>query len=149
MWTMARKMNRGAKKWKLWVRRNVVDAMGNVGDGPASNADNFAACYDELFTNDVATDGKAEALHSEMRQAQTDRAWLAPSRAEMRTAVGSLRDTAPGLSGVPSLVWKALLQNEETEGAMLEVMGWCWKEKKVPDNWSLFYLMPIGESWAN
>jgi hypothetical protein len=108
--------------------------MGNMRDGPASNADNFAACYGKLFTNDVATDGKVEALCSEMWQVQTDRVWLAPSREEMRTAVGSLRDTAPGLSGVPSLVWKALLQNEETEGAMLEVMRWCWKEKKVPEN---------------
>ena len=139
-WTMAKKLNRGAKKWKQWVRQNVVDEHGQLGDGPATNADNFAACYETLFTNDVAEDGKADALHDEMEDVPTDRSWRGPSREEMRTAIGELRDTAPGVSGVPSLVWKALLLNEDAEQAMLEVMQWCWREKSVPESWSIFYM---------
>jgi hypothetical protein len=48
-WTMAKKLNRGAKKWKQWARQNIVDEKGQLGDGPASNADNFAAHYETLF----------------------------------------------------------------------------------------------------
>ena len=97
-WTMARKLNRGAKKWKLWVRQNIVDVNGVLGDGPAANADNFASCYDTLFTNEVAQDGKTDALYDEMQDAPSGRSWRSPNLTELRTAVGELRSTAPGLS---------------------------------------------------
>ena len=96
-----------------------------------------------FFTNDVAEDGKADALHGEMEDVPNDRSWRGPSRGEMRTAIGELRDTAPGVSGVPSLVWKALLLNEDTEQAMLEVVQWCWREKSVPESWSIFYMTAL------
>jgi hypothetical protein len=41
---------------------------------------------------------------------------------------------------VPSSVWKALLKNAQTEQAMLDVVQWCWREKKVPPSWSVFYM---------
>jgi hypothetical protein len=125
------------------MRQNVLDEQGQLGDGPASNADSFAACYETLFTNDVAEDGKADALCDEMEDVPVDRSWRGPSRGEMRTAIGELRDTAPGVSGVPFLVWKALLMNEDAEQAMLEVMQWFWREKKVPESWSAFYVTAL------
>jgi hypothetical protein len=140
---MAKKLNRGAKKWKQWVRQDGVDERGQIGDGPAANADNFAAHHETLFTDDVAEDGKADALCDEMEDVPTDRSWRGPSREEMRTAIGELRDTAPGVSGVPSLVWKSLLLNEDTEQATLEVVQWCWREKSAPESWSIFYVTAL------
>jgi hypothetical protein len=145
LWTMASKLKRGAKKWKPWVRRNIVDAAGMQATGPEGNAENFAAFYTELFTNNVQTHGPSNALtlHDQMVQLHTDRVWLPPTMGEMRQAVKSLRTTAPGMSGTSAAVWKALCGDEDLEKVMLAVMVQCWVEKGVPKEWRQFYMITL------
>jgi hypothetical protein len=143
IWTMARKPQRGAKKWKLWMRRNIVDSNGAMADSPEGNADNFAACYNELFAKKVVDRTKADALCGEMRKIQTDRVWLPPTAKESRSAVQALKTTAPGTSGVPSAAWKTLIDTPELEMVSLEVMRKCWKDKRVPENWNSFYMIVL------
>jgi hypothetical protein len=66
MWKLATKLKRGAKKWKPWLRRNIVDANGVLASDPEGNAENFGAYYDALFTNDVLPNGPAQALCAQM-----------------------------------------------------------------------------------
>ena len=137
LWTMAKKLKRGAKKWKPWLRRNIVDAAGIPATDPAGNAANFAEFYNDLFTNDVAPNGPTTALFSQMQQVATDRVWLSPTMTEMRKAVKSLRATAP------ASVWQAMCGSEDLEKAMLDVMIRCWVDKEVPADWRKFYMITL------
>jgi hypothetical protein len=145
-------MHARSKKWcqldRTFMREEDGDKVHKgINAEMVVDSDHFSvrlrARCERLLTNDVAEDGKADALCDEMEDVPNDRSWRGPSRGEMRTAIGELRDTAPGVSGVPSLVWKALLLNEDTEQATLEVMQWCWREKSVPESWSIFYMTAL------
>jgi hypothetical protein len=138
-------LKRGAKKWKPWLRRNIVDEAGIPATDPAGNAANFAAFYNDLFTNDVTPNGPATTLHSQMQQVATERVpvWLPPTMTEMQKAVKSLRATAPGMSGTPASVWQAMCGNADLEKAMLKVMIRCWVDKKVPADWTKFYIIAL------
>jgi hypothetical protein len=143
IWTMATKLKRGAKKWKPWLRRNIVDEAGIPAKDPAGNAANYAAFYTDLFTNDVTPNGPATTLCSQMQQAVTDRVWLPPTMAEMRKAAKFLCATAPGMSGMPAPAWQAMCGNADLEKAMLEVMIRCWVDKKVPTDWTKFCMITL------
>jgi hypothetical protein len=142
-WRLATKLKRGAKKWKPWLRWNVVDANGALASDPEGNAEIFGACYDTLFANDVRPDGPAKALCAQMQERANDRTWLAPTMKELRAAVAELKATAPGLSGITSAVWKALVGNPEMEQVMLDAMVTRWNEKEVPENWTKFYMTTL------
>ena len=126
MWKLATKLKRGAKKWKPWLRRNIVDANGTLASDPEGNAEDFGACYDTLFTNDVHPGGPAKALCAQMQERDNnDRILLASTMKELRAAVAELKSTAPGLSRITSAAWKALIGNPEMEHVLLDIMVTC------------------------
>jgi hypothetical protein len=114
-----------------------------MAESPEGNADNFAACYAELFANKVVNRTKADSLCGKMRKIQTDRVWLPPTAKKLRAAVKAPKTTAPGMSGVPSAVWKTLIDTPELEMVLLEVMRKCWRDKRVPENWITFYMIVL------
>jgi hypothetical protein len=59
---------------------------------------------------------------------------------EMTRAISELKNTAPGMTGIPSKVWKALAKDENVKSAMLAVLQNCWREEKVPLSWLEFYV---------
>ena len=59
---------------------------------------------------------------------------------EMTRAIAELKHAAPGMTGVPSKVWKTLAKDENMKSAMLAVLQNCWREEKVPLSWLEFYM---------
>ena len=139
MWTTVRKLQRGAAKWKQWKFRNIQNADGVEGTSPSENATNFADFYTHLFGNDGNNDRSAQ-WYRDMPRTPTDREWREPQMWEMTRAITELKNTAPGMSGVPSKVWKTLASNVEMKNAMLAVLRNCWREEKVPRSWLEFYM---------
>jgi hypothetical protein len=135
IWAMVTKLKRGADKWKLWNLKNTQDAQGKISSSPAENADNFANFYNNLYDNDGCDGGEADACYDKMKQRLTDREWRSPQMWELTKAVNDLKRTAPGLSGIPAVVWKAMIKNDKLKEIMLEIMKDCWKSEAVPENW--------------
>ena len=139
MWSTVGKLQRGTAKWKQWKYRNIRNADGVEGTSPAENATNFADFYSHLFGNDGTNDQSAQWYKS-MPRTPTDREWREPQMWEMIKAIKELKNTAPGMTGVPSKVWKTLASNVEMRNAMLVVLRNCWREEKVPPGWLDFYM---------
>jgi len=139
IWSTVRKLQRGTAKWKQWKYRNIRNADGVEGASPADNATNFADFYSHLFGNDGTNDQSAQ-WYKAMPRTPTDREWREPQMWEMSKAIKELKNTAPGMTGIPSKVWKTLASNEEMRNAMLVVLRNCWREEKVPLGWLDFYM---------
>ena len=155
MWKMAQKLQRGCNKWKKWDRKNIQNKDGILGTTPEENAERFQEYYTELFENKVEESSPAYTEYEEMPSVSTDRQWMPPTKHEMVRAIKELKDTAPGISGIQSCVWKAILAEEGNieirpiegvqagEGMMEALLGMirkCWNEAKVPDEWNKYHM---------
>ena len=58
-----------------------------------------------------------------------------PTDSEIRRALAKLRDTAPGESGLPASVWKALGATEETFALVRQMAMHFWETEEVPTEW--------------
>ena len=139
IWTTVTKLRRGASKWKSWQRSNIRNANGVEGKSPSENATNFSDFYLKLFANGGEKE-QATEWYSKMPRTPQDRDWLQPQMWEMEAAIQELKNTAPGLSGLPSTVWKTLVRNQEMKNAMLVVLTKCWEEETIPQSWVDFYM---------
>ena len=78
--------------------------------------------------------GRADAWHAEMIEMETDREWGAPKLHELIRAVRDLKNTAPGMSGVPAVMWKAIIRDDRLQTVLLEIMEKCWETEKFQAN---------------
>jgi len=140
IWGTVAKLRRGADKWKGSNIKNVRNKDGILGKSPADNADNFQHFYEELYANDGVEGGKADAWFNQMPQRTIDREWRAPQRFELLRAVRELKTTAPGLTGVPAIMWKAIVKDEQLQEVMLNIMAECWETGTVPEEWLVYYM---------
>lgn len=140
MWALGKKLQRGVDKWRAWGGKNVRDSKGVLGTSPKENVKNFKDFYEDLFSNEVTDSRAADAWYEEMAPYPQDREWRAPILPELRRAVAELKRTAPGLSGIPSAMWKILYGNEECRECLLKIMVECWSSGTVPDDWTSYYL---------
>lgn len=131
---------RGADKWRQWNYTNIQNTLGEIGTSPSDNADNFAAFYNTLYDNDGVEGGKADEWYEKMPDTPTDREWREPQAFELVRAIRELKTTAPGLSGVPAVMWKAFLEDETLKGVMLDIMRECWNTETVPKDWLKYYM---------
>ena len=140
MWAAVKKLKRGADKWRPWNVQNIQDENGKISTTPEENADNFQQCYNNLYDNDGEEGGAADCWYDEMEQGENERDWRAPQMFELDRAVRELKNTAPGLSGITAMMWKALITNSALREIMLETMVECWNEEKVPKEWLQCYM---------
>jgi hypothetical protein len=139
-WGTVTKLRRGTDKWKGMNVKNVRDVDGALGKTPADNADNFQHFYEKLRANDGIEGGKADAWFDQMPQHATDREWRAPQRSELLRAARELKTTAPGLTGVPTTMWKAIVKDEQLQEVVLSMMSECWETGTVPGEWLVCYV---------
>ena len=141
IWTTVRKLKLGASKWKPWQYQNIRNAEGIQASTPSQNADNFAAFYHDLFDNSgEAREEASSKWYEQMPVNSQDRSWLPPQMWELETAIRDTKNTAPGMSGIPASVWKALSKDVTMKKAMLAVLQKCWEEELVPPSWKEFYM---------
>ena len=140
IWAFVTKLKRGADKWRGWNVKNVRSVDGELGQSPIDNANNFQTFYDTLYDNDIAEGGKADKWYEAMPQISTDREWRSPQVHELLRAVKELKTTAPGLTGVPAIMWKAMVKDARLQEVMLEIMRDCWDTGTVPTEWLVYYM---------
>jgi hypothetical protein len=70
----------------------------------------------------------------------TDREWRSPQVHELLRAVKELKNTAPGLTGAPAIMWKAMVKDARLQEVMLEIMRGCWDTGTVPTEWLVHYM---------
>ena len=58
-----------------------------------------------------------------------------PTEQEIRHCVGKLHDTAPGASGLPAIVWKALISTSEGYHLVESMVLHYWVTAEVPATW--------------
>ena len=75
-----------------------------------------------------------------MPQISNDREWRTPQAHELIRAVRELKNTAPGLTGVPAVMWKAMVADERLQDVMLKIMRDCWDTGTVPSEWLVYYM---------
>ena len=56
-----------------------------------------------------------------------------------------MNDAAPGLSGQPTCLWKALLKNESIVHALLQIMQTVWRTKSTPEDWRKMYMVILAK----
>jgi hypothetical protein len=143
IWSFVSKLKRGVDKWKPWNFKNIIDSSGNLGKTPSDNADNFCQFYNDLYANEGKVNGPAETWYKQMCTRKTDREWREPQLHEMLVAIAELKHTAPGLSGVPASLWKAMATNEKMRDVMLDIMQQCWHQESVPGSWLQYYMIVL------
>jgi hypothetical protein len=116
-----------------------------MGTSPSTNATNFRDFYNDLYTNEASSTrmDKSSEWYNKMDKVATDREWRPPTKPEMMRAINDLRNTAPGLSGIPAPVWKAIADDATLNAVVLKIMRKCWDEEKVPDDWVRFYMIVL------
>ena len=102
--------------------------------------DTFQAFYNNLYNNPGTVGGKADDWHDQMPEIATDRGWGAPKLHELLRAVRDLKNAAPGMSGVPAIMWRAILRDKRLQTVVLNIMEECWRTETVPSEW-LVYLV--------
>ena len=142
VWDFVRKCKRGTKKWKPWNFTNIQDSNGVLGSGPQQNATNFQVYYNDLFSNEATQmrPDNSQMWFDQMHQYESDMEWGAPSEAELLRAAREIKNTAPGLSGVPAMVWQSITDDSRLRMIMLQVMKDCWEKEEVPKDWRIFYM---------
>jgi hypothetical protein len=78
-----------------------------------------------------------------MRQFPTDREWGPPTEVEVLRAVSENKITAPGLTGIPTMVWKTIAEAPYRRSVIMRVMERCWVSETVPKSWTRFYMTII------
>jgi hypothetical protein len=143
-WAFVTKPKRGADKWKGWNVKNVRSVDGELGQSPSDNANNFQKFYSELYNNDGTVGGKADEWHDVMPQTSNVREWRTPQVHELLRAVRELKNAAPGLTGAPATMWKAMITDKRLQEIMLTMMRGCWDAGTVPSEW-LVHCMTVLE----
>ena len=138
IWQLARKIRKGLDKWYSSDERNIRGLNGTVSLTAEENVDNFRLQFENLFINDVDRD-RGDQHYKKMTRRKTDRKWLPPTRHELEKSLRKLKDVAPGLSGIPSVVWKSFLSNETLLQTLLSIMKKCWIDSEVPETWTKLF----------
>ena len=72
--------------------------------------------------NDAEGNDRADKWYNKMDKKTNDRDWREPTEFELMFAVKHLKKTDPGTSGVPAVVWKALIGDKQFRLMVLKFM---------------------------
>ena len=144
IWKLAEKMKRGVNKWKGYEFQNIRNQEGVLATTPAENADNFRDFFNDLFDNPHTNSPEARAHFKRMEKREVKRSWREPQLWEVKKVVkDKMNKAAPGLSGKPACLWKALLADESIMLILLKVTQQAWKTKETPSDWRQMYMMVL------
>ena len=99
---------------------------------PAENAEVFRAHFQKLYGR--SPDYDPTVVDMIQQQAIIEGCDHSPTDEEIRTAVGKLRFSGPGDSGLCAQSWKCLLKSEETFEALTEISSRFGRPKLYQQN---------------
>ena len=110
-------------------------ANGQLASTPEENAGVFAAHFEKLYGRAPTFDASIPELLRQRDVAQDlDHP---PTAKETRQALGRLRDSGPGDSGLPARFWKALGSTSESFGMVHRLMLAFWDSEEMPIEWEM------------
>ena len=119
------------------VRRPAPPAMqkadGSKASTPEENASVFAEHFGKLYGRSPQVDTSVLDLLSQRPTAVGLDG--PPSDIEIRCALGKLRNSAPGDSGLTAPLWKALGDDETTFTALRQLILSIWDSEEMPTEW--------------
>ena len=110
-------------------------ADGSTAETPEENAEVFAASFEKLYGCAPSVDSSVlDALPQRPEMTDLDHV---PTDKEIRRALGKLHHTAPGESGLPAAIWKALGETAESFALVRQIVITFWTSEELPDELEL------------
>ena len=107
---------------------------GSLCETPEENSEVFRTHFEVLYSSIPNTD---ESLLDHVKPISIPANDALPPEDEIRKATQSLHNTAPGNSGLPAQLWKALLQSEETFSVFCEIVMHFWLSECTSEDWNI------------
>ena len=121
----------GAKRRSAPAKMRLPD--GTLASSPEENASVFAAHFEKLYGRTASFDASVpELLRQRPVAAGLDHA---PTDREIQRALGKLRDTGPGDSGLVARLWKSLGSTDESFDLVRSIVHAFWESEEMPIEW--------------
>jgi hypothetical protein len=112
---------------------NMQKPDGTKASSPEENAAVFADHFESLYGRAPSVDASVLEL---LRQRPTAVGLDGPpTDKEIKTAVGKLRVSAPGDSGLTAPLWKALMATDEMFALLRQLVLSVWEKEEMPSEW--------------
>ena len=108
-------------------------ADGSLATSPEEKATVFADHFEGLYQHPPSFDPAVIELVRQ-RDVMPGLDGL-PTDAEINSAMGQLRNTAPGPSGLPAALWKALAATAEGYALVRQIVHAFWESETAPEEW--------------
>ena len=118
-WDTVSLLKKGMSKVKPANERMMKKEDGTTCATPEENAGVFRRHFEALYKREPSFD--AEALDLLEQRAEAGRGDM-PSEEEIDKAIGKLKNTKPGISGLSSELLKALLAEEESAALLRKIV---------------------------
>jgi hypothetical protein len=132
-WDNAKLLRNGLAPLKRAAPAKMRKADGTYAETPEENAAVHAEHYAKLYGRKPSVD--ASVLDALPQRALVTGLDHVPTNAEIRRALGKLHDTAPGDSGLPAAVWKALGSTSESFALVTQMVVAFWESEEMPTEW--------------
>ena len=132
-WGNVKQLRAGLAPPRRSAPAKMKKADGSLADTPDENATVFADSFEKLYGRTPAVDlSVLDALPQLAAMIGLDHD---PLDGEIRSALRKLHDTAPGDSGLPAAVWKALGETGESFALVKQIVHAFWSSEEMPTEW--------------
>ena len=132
-WDALKRLKAGLSKTRKAPPKRMRKADGSLASSPEENAAVFAAHFSKLYGREEEFDWSVlDEIPQLDEMAGLDRP---PSDLEICKTIGHLRNTAPGISGLKAVAYKALLADESAAAEIKAVVMEFWEEETMPEEW--------------
>ena len=125
-------MKKGLSKTKPSGEKMMMKADGSKCTSTEENAEVFRVHFQKLFDREPEYRSNFDVLPQMNIALEFD---IPPDDDEIRDACRSLKDKAPGESGLLPQLWKALLTDESTFGILKALVLDFWRSELPPQQW--------------
>ena len=132
-WDSVNQLKAGLCKTKTSNERSMKKPDGTFCKNPEENATVFQEHFKSLYGRQPSFD--ASVLDLLDRKEEVLDLDHPPDDEEIIKATRRLKEKAPGDSGIPPLIWKSLIENEETFQLLKDVILEFWHSEKPPSEW--------------
>lgn len=131
-WDTVSLLKKGLSKVKPANERMMKKEDGTMCATPEENAGVFRRHFEALYKREPNFD--AEVLDSLEQRVETGSGDM-PSEEEIDKAIGKLKKTTPGISGLSSELFKALLAEKESAALLRKTVTDFWETEIPPEEW--------------
>ena len=132
-WDNVKKLRAGLAPARRAASAKLQKPDGTRAATAEENARVFEASFEKLYGRTPTFDASVlEALPQSPVAVGLDHD---PTNDEIRRALARLHDTAPGDSGLPAPLWKALGETAESFSLLVQIVVAFWRSEEMPKEW--------------